>query len=150
MSCQICFGILVASSNSTPKDESPYLKGALRALARIRTMMEQAEQEPELANLWLKTFVAFPTFDKPSKKQMDRLSFNLLGSTLIFLDEKEEQELTATHPLLDLQMLPTAWTQGKGAITPVQHIFTVALRAAGGSIMQTRAPRGNLVRRFRA
>ena len=149
MSCQICYGFLTAFSNFSPKDESPYLKGTLRALARFRGLMENVELDQEITSLWIKTFLSFPTYDKPGKSKVDRISYHLLGTTLIFLDEAEEKELTAKQPQMNPQMLPTSWTQAKGVIVPIQHLFTVALRAGGGTIMKTRAPKGNLVRRFK-
>ena len=111
--------------------------------------MEQDEQDNEISNIWIKTFVTFPTYDKPGHSHKNRLSFALDGQTLIVEDQKQKKELTAMHPQNDMLILPTPWLQARGHLVSNQHLCTVMLRAAGGQIMKTRAPKGNLVRKLR-
>ena len=105
---------------------------------------------------WVLELLCFPTFDKPGKEGKNRLTHHLAGHTLLPADEQLEKQLLealqAEGPNQIKQVspneIPTALLNLRGSIITIEKVFSEVLRAAGCSVMASKAPRGNLARRL--
>ena len=124
-----------------------------RVAGRLMEMVKSSG--PDNTGTWAREAAVFPTFDQPNKPKKSRRLFSLQGSTLVPDDEHIETGILKVitqqdHPLgqaTPLEM-PTEFYKLKGKVMNVETIFCELVRAAGGSITTSRAPRGNMARKL--
>ena len=146
--CHMTYAVLEEFKSWSPPDDSPRIKSCLRAVHRLCLAMEKGTGEDAAG--WIKTFVCFPTIDKPGQPKRSRISFSVLGQTILFDKEEEENGAAGAEPQDDPRALPTLWLQAAGKVMDIQHILEILFRAAVGSVTASRAPRGNLARKMRS
>ena len=151
--CQSIYAILTVLDNWQYKDTSARISRLKLVAVRLARMVSQAG--PDLTGQWVRETAVFPCFDQPNKPKKSRLLFSLRGSTLVPDDGSTEAELlkavddpeSLIHQQTPLEV-PTSFYTLKGKIMNVESIVAELVRASGGNVTASRAPRGNTARKL--